>query len=536
MLQRVFRIVRPALAVALTACGAADADRIPAPLYDDLGSHGYTIQTDEPRAQQYFDQGLRLYYAFNHAEAIRAFEEATVQDASCAMCYWGIAVAYGPHVNAPMDSASAVAAYAALEKARAANPSDPRERALIDALGERYAAVPPTDRAALDSAYARAMGALAQQYPDDQEIAALYAESIMDLSPWNYWEQGKPRPQTTELLTHLERVIGQNPNHPGACHFYIHAVEAATPEKAVPCAERLASLMPGAGHIVHMPAHIYIRVGRWADAITANEHAVHTDESYIADQQPSAGVYTLGYYPHNYHFLSFASFMAGHAEQSITAARAVVQKVDATLATTVPDFKPLPAYAHLALGNFGRWEEVIAEPMPAENLTVGRALAHYARGIAYAATAREAEANNELTQVRQLEAAETDAAAKPIVQIAALVLAGEIATRGGRHAEAIDAFKQAVTIEDGMTYIEPPLWYYPVRHSLGKAQLAAGRARDAEQTYREDLARFPENGWSLFGLEQALRAQGRTADADEVKTRFAQAWRSADVQLTASRF
>jgi hypothetical protein len=294
--------------------------------------------------------------------------------------------------------------------------------------------------------------------------------------------------------------------------------------------------MPGAGHLVHMPAHIYIRVGRWADAIEANEHAVHTDESYIRDQQPSAGVYTMGYYPHNYHFLSFASFMAGKSGQAITSARAVVQKVDASLALTVPEFKPLPAYAHVALVNFGRWDEVLAAPMPAAELTVASALAHYARGVAFAATGQEAEAKQELEQVRKLEASEPDEAARPIVQIASRVLEGEIAARSGRHAAAIDAFRAAATTEDAMTYIEPPLWYYPVRHSLGRSLLAAGRAAEAEQAYREDLRRFPENGWSLFGLEQSLRAQRRTADADQVRQRFEQAWRSADVQLTSSRF
>jgi tetratricopeptide (TPR) repeat protein len=526
-----------AVVLAASACSRAQADRVTTPLYDDLGAHAYTIRTEKPQAQSYFDQGLRLYYAFNHAEAIRAFEQAATLDPACAMCYWGSALSYGPNINAPMDSAGGAAAYAALQQAQAAEAADPRERALIEALANRYAAVPPADRAALDSAYSMALAELVRQYPDDQEIATLYAESIMNLSPWNYWTPaGEPRPQTPEVLAQLERVIAQNPQHPGACHFYIHAVEAATPEKAVPCAERLASLMPGAGHLVHMPAHIYIRVGRWADAIQANEHAVHTDESYIRDQQPSAGVYTLGYYPHNYHFLSFASFMAGKGEQAITAARAVAEKVDASLAATVPDFKPLPAYAHLALVNFGRWEDVLAAPLPATDLTVATALARYARGVAFAATGREAEAKQELETVRRLEAAETDEAAKPIVQIASRVLEGEIAARNGRHAEAIDAFRAAVAIEDAMTYIEPPLWYYPVRHSLGKALLAAGRAQEAEQAYEQDLRRFPENGWSLFGLEQSLRAQQRTADADRVKARYDQAWRSADVQLTASRF
>jgi tetratricopeptide (TPR) repeat protein len=525
------------MALALAACTRVQADRATTPLYDNLGTHSYAIATEDPQVQRYFDQGLRLYYAFNHAEAIRAFEQAATLEPDCALCYWGIALSHGPNINAPMDSAGGVAAYAALGKAQAAAATEPRERALIDALSRRYAATPAANRAPLDSAYASALGALVRQYPDDQEIATLYAESVMDLSPWNYWTPaGEPRPQTPELLAHLERVIARNPQHPGACHFYIHAVEAATPEKAVPCAERLASLMPGAGHLVHMPAHIYIRVGRWADAIQANEHAVHTDENYIRDQQPSAGVYTLGYYPHNYHFLSFASFMAGKSQQAITAARAVVEKVDASLAATVPDFKPLPAYAHLALVNFGRWEDVLAAPVPAAELSVASALAHYARGVALAATGREADAKQELEAVRQLVASEQDEAAKPILQIAAHVLEGEIAARDSRHAEAIAAFRTAVGLEDGMTYIEPPLWYYPVRHSLGKSLLAAGRAQEAEQVYRQDLRRFPENGWSLFGLEQSLRAQRRTADADQVRQRFTQAWRGADVQLTASRF
>jgi tetratricopeptide (TPR) repeat protein len=525
------------VALAAAACSGAQADRATTPLYDDLGTHGYTIQTAKPEAQRYFDQGLRLYYAFNHAEAIRAFEQAALLDPACAMCYWGSALAHGPNINAPMDSAGGVAAYEATRKAQAAPPAEPRERALIDALAQRYAAVPTSDRAPLDSAYATALAALVQQYPDDHEIATLYAESIMDLSPWNYWTTtGEPRPQTPEVLALLEGVIAQNPQHPGACHFYIHAVEAARPQQAVPCAERLASLMPGAGHLVHMPAHIYIRVGRWADAVEANEHAVHTDESYIRDQQPAAGVYTLGYYPHNYHFLAFASFMSGRSERAITAARAVVQKVDPTLATTIAEFKPLPAYAHLALLNFGRWEDVLAEPMPAAELTLATALAHYARGNAFAATGREAEAMQELEQVRQAEAAERDEAVKPLLQIASRSLTGEIALRNGRHAEAIDTLRAAAAVEDEMVYIEPPLWFYPVRHSLGKALLAAGRAKEAEQVYEQDLRRFPENGWSLFGLEQSLRAQRRTADADRARQRFQQAWSSADVELTASRF
>jgi tetratricopeptide (TPR) repeat protein len=517
------------------------------PLYDNLGKHHYTISSKVPRAQQYFDQGLRLYYAFNHAEAIRAFNEAARLDPNCAICHWGTAVAYGPNINAPMDSAAGVQAYAALQRAKQYEThASPKERALIRALTPRYAAVPPAERAALDSAYARAMGEVLRAHPDDPDIAALYAEALMDLSPWVYWtEAGEPRPDTRKLLPELERVIARTPNHPGACHFYIHAVEQFHPERAVPCAERLAGLMPGAGHLVHMPAHIYIRVGRYADAIKANEHAVHADETYIQDQRPGMGTYTMGYYPHNYDFLAFAAMMAGRSQQAIGAARKVESLIPEEM-LRAPEMGFLQHYwtgPLRLLVRFGHWDEILKASPPPEDLPYARAMWHYAHGVAQAAKGNPDAAEKDLVQVRT--AAENPALARmtvgfnpapSIMQIASNVLAGEIAAQRGNHQEAITRLKEAAKQEDALTYGEPPDWPVPVRHNLGAVLLKAKRPAEAEAAYREDLKRFPENGWALHGLAESLRAQGKTAEAQEVQARLTKAWEGADVRLTGSRF
>jgi tetratricopeptide (TPR) repeat protein len=506
------------------------------PLYTNLGDHHYAITTGVPLAQRYFDQGLRLTYGFNHAEAIRAFNEAARLDPDCAMCYWGAALAYGPNINAPMDEDAGRAAYAKVQKALAAPGANERERALIRALATRYAEDPPADRAALDSAYARAMGEVLRRYPDDLEAAALYAEALMDLRPWNYWmKDGAPYPGTTELVSTLERVIARNPNHPGACHFYIHAVEAVAPEKAVACADRLAALMPGAGHLVHMPAHIYIRVGRWNDAIESNLHAVHTDESYIADQRPE-GVYPLSYYPHNYHFLSFAATMAGRSAQAIEAARGVVANVDLEVARQIPDLQGLVPYLHLTLVTFGRWDEVLAQPLPPDDIPLSHALALYARGVAFAAKGQTGDARTSLARLEAVRGGAPEGMGRTILDIASHTLQGEIAARGGDLSGAIPHLRTAMQLEDGLLYFEPPPWYYPVRHSLGGVLLEAGQAAEAERLYREDLKRFPENGWALHGLAESLRRQGKTAEAAEVEQRLARAWDQADVRLVASRF
>jgi tetratricopeptide (TPR) repeat protein len=544
-MRRRLHAVGISVAVGFASVAHGQSSPVQVPLYDNLGTHSYAISTDVPLAQRYFDQGLRLYYAFNHAEAIRAFDAAARLDPTCAMCSWGSALAYGPNINLPMDSASGAAAYAALQKARAAaRHATPREEALINALAERYAPVPPPDRAALDSAYARGMRQVVERYPDDVEARTLYAEALMNLSPWSYWNRdGSPRPDTPELLKHLERALGANADHPGANHLYIHAVEEVDPWRAVPMAERLAGLMPGAGHLVHMPGHIYIRVGRYADAIRANEHAVHADESYIQDQKPAFGAYTVGYYPHNYDFLAFAASMIGRSQQAIGAAEKIASLAPEEM-LRVPGMTFLQHHLtrHLQLKvRFGRWDDILAVSAPAEDLPHARAMWHYGRGRALAARGDAQSAAAELARVKSA-AEDPGLAEQPlefnssgaILGIAAEVLAGHIAAARQQYDQAIVHLREAARHEDELVYGEPPEWTIPVRQELGAVLLQAGRDAEAEQAYREDLRRFPENGWSLHGLARALRAQGRASEANSVMERFRRMWDSADVQLAVS--
>ncbi len=531
------RLIASAL---LLAASSLPAQQPSVPLYDNLGAHYKAIATRVPLAQRYFDQGLRLVYGFNHAEAIRAFTRATELDPACGICWWGIAYAYGPHVNSGMDSASGVSAYEAAQKALSlsGNARRPWERAYIRAVAARYGPVPTAaNRASFDSAYARAMERVARSYPRDHDAAALYAESLMDLRPWNYWTpEGKPYAGTAEIVRQLERVIARNPEHPGACHYYIHAVEAVSPELAIPCAERLARLMPGVGHMVHMPAHIYVRVGRYGDAATSNVHAIHTDETFMEGQKTPT-LYSLGYYPHNIHFLAFVSTLAGKSAQALEASRSLKSKVNLDVARQAVMLQEMVPYHVLTLTTFGRWDDVLAEPLPPSDIRMPLALAYYARGVAHAAKGQLAEARVALDTVKAVDAATpADAETKTPVSIAVHALIAEIAARSGKHDEAIAHFREALKIEDAGLYFEPPKWYYPIRQSLGAALLKAGRSAEAEVVYREDLKRFPENGWSLFGLAAALKAQGKTAQAEAVERRFAKAWAGADVRLTASRY
>jgi tetratricopeptide (TPR) repeat protein len=381
------------------------------------------------------------------------------------------------------------------------------------------------------------MRAVARKYPKDLDATALAAESMMDLRPWNYWTpEGKPYAGSDELVRMLESVIAKNPDHPGACHYYIHAVEAVNPQLAVPCAERLARLMPGEGHMVHMPAHIYVRVGRYKDAAASNVHAIHTDETFLEGQQQPT-LYSLGYYPHNIHFLAFVSSMAGKSGQAIESAKILKSKVNMDVARSGGMLQEMVPYYVLTLTTFGRWDDVLAEPLPPADIRFPTAMAHYARGVAYAAKGDFPQARVELDTVMAIDAATPPTAeAKAPISIAPHALMGEIATRSGKADEGIAHFKEALAIEEKGLYFEPPKWYYPIRQSLGAALLKAGRNADAEAVYREDLKRFPENGWSLYGLAAALRAQGKITEAAAVEKRFAQAWADADVKLTSSRF
>jgi tetratricopeptide (TPR) repeat protein len=535
------------LLLPVSACGGGKSavtqrDEAAVPLYDNLGTHHYEVTTTDTVAQRYFDQGLRLYYAFNHGEAIRSFEAASRLDPRCAMCFWGTALAYGPNINLPMDSASGIAAYTAVQQALAVRShGSAKEQALIDALATRYAAVPPADRAQLDTLYARAMGEVAARFPDDPEVGTLYAEALMDLSPWQYWDRdGSPRPDTPELLAQLEAVLAVHPDHPGANHFFIHAVEAVDPHRAVPMAERLAGLMPGAGHLVHMPGHIYVRVGRYMDAIRANEHAVHADESWIRDHNPGLGIYTLGYYPHNYDFLAFAASMIGRSRQALDAADRMVGLIPEEM-LRAPGLTLLQNSLSRGLQmrvRFGKWDEILAAPPPATDLPYARGIWHYARGRALAAGGDVEAADSQLALLR---AAAVDPAlhgarlefnpAPDLLAIAAEVLAGHAAAARGDMQDALAALRRAVVMEDGLVYGEPPEWSVPVRQELGAMLLIAGRAAEGEAVFREDLQRFPENGWSLHGLARSLEARGFSQQAASVQRRFAESWSSADFDL-----
>ncbi|MGD8330988.1 MAG: hypothetical protein PVJ49_16275 [Acidobacteriota bacterium] len=519
------------------------------PLYDNLGDHHRAITTSDPQAQAYFDQGLRLQYAFNHGEALRAYEEALRHDPGCAMCWWGIALAAGPNINAPMDADSGRRAYEAIRRAgELTDGISATEREMIAALALRYAADPEAERRPLDEAYAAAMEQLARRYPDDADILALYGASRMNLSPWNYWsgeyDDRVPNEGTEEILAALGSAVALAPENPGACHYYIHAVEAAYPERAVACADRLAQLMPGAGHIVHMPGHIYVRVGRYADAVRVNEHAVHADETYIADQAP-IGLYPSAYYPHNYHFMWFAASMAGMSEKAMEAARIVAPKVPVEVAKEIYWVQTVTVLPQLTAITFGRWDEALAAEAPPEELEVATAMHQFARGVAQAAGGSPEAARATLAALRRIDAdvrangPDTITSTSPaatLTGIAVHMLAGEIELRADNFDAAVGHFRTAADIEDEMLYEEPPLWFIPVRHALGRALLAAGRPAEAERAYRQDLARFRENGWSLYGLTMALEAQGESAEAAAVRQRYERAWQNADVRLPASHF
>jgi tetratricopeptide (TPR) repeat protein len=506
-------------------------------LLPGMGNLRYTVTTTSADAQRFFDQGISLAYAFNHEEAKRSFAEAARLDPSCAMCYWGIAYVLGPNINLPMDPALNEEAYAASRRAlELSAAATPREQGLIRAMSARYSPTAPGNRAKLDSAYAREMRAVAELHPDDPNVLALFAEATMNLSPWDYWTKDRrPRAGILAAVSALERAMQLDRNNPGACHFYIHAVEAAYPERAIECAERLAALMPGAGHLVHMPAHIYIRVGRYNEAIEANEHAVHADESYIADRGGD-GFYPLAYYPHNFHFLGFAATMAGRSRLAMDAAHSAASKIPAEVAAAVMELQPLVVYPHLTLTTFGRWDEVLALGLPPADQAFARGMAWWTRGMAHAGRREAALGAAALDSLKQWARPIEGEPFAAILRIARATLTGELARVAGDKATAVAQFTRAVELEDGLNYTEPPHWHQPVRHLLADALVTGGRAEEAERLYREDLARFPENAWSLAGLARALDAQGRQEEAGSVRERLQKATEQSDVRFTRSRF
>lgn len=546
-------IAAASLLVALAGCstdghhmshGGTDGGGRPV-LYDSLGTYSYRITTASPQAQRWFDQGLRLVYGFNHHEAQRAFEEAVRIDPGCAMCYWGIALTEGSNYNSPTDADREKRALAAVQQAQQrAGSATEVERAFIQALARRHAADAGAQREALDQAYASAMREVAGRFPDDLEAATFFADAMMNLRPWSLWTvERTPQPGTEEILRTLERVMVRNPDHPGALHLYIHAVEAGPdPRRGEVAADRLARLMPGAGHMVHMPSHIYWRIGRYTDAVAVNIAAVEADRRYFKTASPSP-IYRGLYYPHNIDFIWQSASMQGRSADTIRAAREFAETAPAAMIKEMPDMETAPAAPIVALVRFGRWDDVLRHPEPPGDWLYTRAVWHYARGMAFNAKAQPAEARRELAALeailKTVPPERTIAfffRASNLIQLAGNVLAGEIAARAGDLATAERLLRSAVAEQDTHWFTEPPPWYFPVRQALGAVLLQAGRSADAEKVYREDLARNPDNGWSLFGLAQSLRAQDRTADAARADESFQRAWSRADVTLAASRF
>ena len=504
------------------------------PLWDNLGPLRYPVRTSTALAQQYFDQGLRLTYAFNHAEARRAFRQAQRLDPQCALCYWGEALVLGPNINAPMDPTAVGPALAAMAKAKetAAHASE-KERGLIAALASRYSADPGADRARLDAAYARGMGELVSRFPDDQEIAVLYADALMNLSPWDYWEEGgrRPKGKAGEAIAAIERVLSVTPDHPGAIHLYIHLVEAsAAPERAERHADRLGALMPGAGHLVHMPSHIYYRVGRYLDSLAANRAAVAADEAYIAQAKPT-GIYPQAYYPHAVHMLLVSAQMSGDGRAAIEAAETLERVVSEEAARAVPWVQPIKAAPYFALAQFGEPSRILALADPGGAVPYVKAMWHYARGVAYAALGKVGEAQGEADRIAELDRraafADLTAGGVPVhdlLRLAHDVVLARIAQARGDLAAAIDRFRAAAALDDALSYMEPPYWYSPVRQSLGAALLLAGRVDEAEAEFRASLARVPNNAWALYGLLRVHEARGDQQAALEAERRLTQAW------------
>jgi tetratricopeptide (TPR) repeat protein len=514
------------------------------PLFKNLGSSHHPISTTSDQAQKYFDQGLRLVFGFNHEEAIRAFEEAAIQDPAAPMPYWGIALALGPNINAPMGKDEERHALEAIRQARTRlDRADEQERAYIDALTKRYVAAKGAKRETLDRAYADAMRQVWRRYPGDPDAGTLFAESMMDLRPWDLWtSDGMPKPGTEEIVATLESVLAHSPDHAGACHYYIHAVEASPhPERALGCADKLPGLMPGAGHLVHMPAHIYARVGKYHESVERNADAARVDEQYLA-QQHLAGDYADGYYSHNLHFLWFSLVMEGRGADSIKAAEsllATITEEEVRKDHLKEQFLPAKLFS---LIRFGRWEDMLKEPPPPKGLRLVEGIWRLGRGLGLAATGRLPGAAGEhvalarLTKQFRRTKSQEEKIERDQLKIAERLLAGDLAARHQRYEESIKALREAVRIEDALQYSEPPLWPLSVRHYLGSILLLAHRSAEAEAEYQADLKRFPENGWGLFGLAQSLKAQQKSGDAVEVIRRFEKAWTYADVALAASRF
>lgn len=515
------------------------------PLYEGLGSYTRTITTRSPEAQRYFDQGLAFLQSFNHGAAIRSFERAAELDPQCAAVHWAIALASGPHINYPLvPPPAAQRAWRELGLARGnLSVASPVERDLVEALAYRYADPQPEDRSGLDRAYADAMRRVWQKYPADPDVGAFFAEALLDLRPWDQWTaEGKPQPGTEEVIATLEAVLKLNANHPLANHLYVHTLESSpNPGRAAAAADRLRAMQPGLAHMVHMPSHIDVRCGRWQEAIAANLKAVEADARYRAVAGPPTGFLPV-YVAHNRHMLAYAAMMTGQSQLALTHIRAMVAEFPADtlkeFASAAEGFAAMPLEVMV---RFGHWDDILAEPATyPDYMPFTRAFHSAARAIAYAALNEPSKARKEqsvyLRQAEVVPMEETfgNNSARAILAVVTAMVEGEILLREGKLEPGLECLRVAVQAEDALRYDEPPSWLIPVRHSLAAALLKAGRYADAEQVYREDLRRLPENGWSLYGLSRALLGQKEPEKAGAVLLRFREVWRKADVQLTSS--
>lgn len=521
-----------------------DSTKQISPLFKYLGNLHFSISTENERVQAFFDQGIKLSYAFNHAEAHRSFLETARLEPKNPMAYWGQAFALGPNINDhfPDDERkNKINEAMAKAKKHIAN-ANAKEKALINALAARYSEDLTKDVAELNQRYMEAMAKVAKTYPNDANILVLYAASVMNTVPWNYWDKnGNPSPNIAEAKAALEKSIELEPENPGGHHYYIHMVELPFPDKGVPSADKLASIMPGAGHIVHMPSHIYIRVGRYLDAVKSNQAAILADEDYIA-QCFSQGLYPLAYYPHNIHFLWSSASLLGDSKTAIDAAKKTAEKVPVGEYQELPFLQDFASTPILAYVRFGKWNEILTIPAPKAEIKHLNLARHYARGLAFVRKGNVKEAEEELLAIENLkkdpELAELIATPyNPSINFANIayeVVAGELAYLKGNTKESIAHLKQAVEYEDALNYTEPAAWHVPTRQNLGAILMKTQQYKEAEKIYMEDLSVLRQNGWSLIGLHNSLKAQGNLKEAQKIKEEFDQAWQHADIQITAS--
>lgn len=519
-----------------------------APLFEGLGELSYPIQTQNKEVNDYFNQGLVLSYGFNHAEAARSFYYATKLDTTCAMAYWGYAYVLGPNYNAGMEDDNYERAYDAIQKAieLSKKGTSEREIALINAMSKRYVEEPTSDRYYLDEEYSRAMGLLYARYPDDSEIGTLYAESLMNLHKWDLYDSnGKTKPWTPKILETLQSVLSKYPNHPGANHFYIHAVEQSNkPEMGLESAKKFdEGLVPNAGHLVHMSSHIYIRTGDYHKGTLANLNAIKVDSSYVAACN-AQGVYPLSYFPHNQHFMAATATLEGNSKWALSAANAVSKNANLQLMKepgwgTLQHYYTIPYYVYV---KFGKWEEILQMTNGVPGLPYPSAILHYAKGMAYLGKNQVQEAKSELQKLRNIAGNEDLKeitiwdinTTYDLVQIAQNVLHSQIMMKEGQLEKGIRILEEAITIEDSLNYNEPPDWFFSVRHYLGDAQLSAEKFTQAAETYKTDLEKLPKNGWALKGLALALRGQNKTDKAIETNKMFEASWVNADIGLNSS--